>query len=848
MDNHQGTIKNLLIEDEIKESYLRYAMSVIVSRALPDARDGLKPSQRRILVAMNDLNLGPRGKYRKCAKIAGDTSGNYHPHGESVIYPTLVRMAQTFNCRYQLVDGQGNFGSIDGDPPAAMRYTEARMTRYSTEMLDDIEYETVDYIPNYDETRTEPVVFPSRFPNCLCNGSSGIAVGMATNIPPHNVKEVCKAVIELIENPDITVAELMEHIKGPDFPTGGQICGRKGLLEAYSSGRGRITLRSKIKFENLKGGKVNIVVTEIPYQISKTSIIDRIVKCVKEERLKGIADVRDESDKDGMRLVIELKKGEDENVIVNQLFKETSLQVTYSIIMIALVNNRPITLSLKQMLEVFRDHRVEVIRRRTKFLLNKAEARLHIVEGLKIAVLNIDKIIEMIKKSESVDAAQKALMKTFNFSEIQAKAILEMRLQRLTALEREKLEAEYQKLVEEIRELKLILSDENLIFDIIKEDMYEIADKYEDSRRTHIVAEARDLDIEDLIAEEDVVVTISNSGYVKRLPIETYRRQKRGGKGVTGMDMKEDDFIEHLFIASTHDYILFFTDDGKVHWLKVYDVPQMGRTSRGRAIVNLLELPEGVSIASQMPVRDFDKRQLVMVTRNGIVKKTELAKYGRPQKGGIIGINIDEGDQLVGVVTTHGKDDIIIATKQGYAVRFGENDLRSQGRATRGVKGVRLQKDDHVVAVLKPSETTTFLTIAEKGFGKRTEFDAYNKIKRGGKGVINLKVTEKTGPVVGCMAVTEDDEIMLMSAKGMVVRTKVSYVSVIGRSTQGVKLITLKESDKLVALARIQSDEEDEDVTESEGAADVSALDKAPESTESESKSEADSEEQPDGE
>lgn len=817
----KGQIENILVEDEMKTSYLNYAMSVIVARALPDVRDGLKPSQRRILVAMNDLNLGPRAKYRKCAKIAGDTSGNYHPHGESVIYPTLVRMAQPFSMRYQLVDGQGNFGSVDGDPAAAMRYTEARMTTFSTQMMDDINMETVDYIPNYDESRKEPVVLPARFPNLICNGASGIAVGMATSIPPHNASEVCAGIIKLIENPDITIKELMQIITGPDFPTGGQICGRAGIVQGYTTGRGRAVMRARAFSEELRGGKKNIVITEIPYQLTKSRVIESIVDAVKGDRVRGVADIRDESDRDGMRLVVELKRGENENVVLSQLFKYTPLQDTFSIIMIALVDGRPVTLNLKQMLEEFCKHRKEIIRRRTMFQLEKAERRAHILEGLRIALANIDAIVELIKKSSDVAAARVGLMDKFALTEVQANAILEMRLQRLTGMEREKLDAEFESLLEQIRECKRILSDDANIMDIIREDMYELKERFGDARRTEIVGDAADIAIEDMIAEENVAITISHEGYIKRQELSAYRRQKRGGKGVIGASMKDEDFNEHLFIASTHDYILIFTEEGKVHWLKVYDIPQMGRTAKGRAIVNLLNVDSGVNITSCIPVRRFDDRYLVMATERGVIKKTVLSAYGRPQKGGIKAINLDDGDSLIGVEITHDNQDIMLVTANGQAIRFPESQARPQGRATRGVRGAKLRKGDKVVDLVIVDNNATLLTICENGHGKRTAFDEYRVTNRGAVGVRNIKTSERNGKVITSMAVLEDDEIMLISIHGMVVRTPVKDVSVIGRDTQGVRVIRLGKEDKLSCFARLANEGEDEnDLEEGEEAGD----------------------------
>jgi len=807
MVERRENIRELFIEEEMKNSYLSYAMSVIMSRALPDVRDGLKPSQRRILVAMNDLGLGPRSKSRKCAKIAGDTTGNYHPHGEQVVYPTLVRMAQDFNCRYPLVEGQGNFGSIDGDPPAAMRYTEARMTEATMALMEDIDRDTVDFMPNYDDTRTEPIVLPSKFPNLLCNGCSGIAVGMATSIPPHNVGEICDGIAMVINNPDVTIEEIMKVIKGPDFPTGALICGTEGIKEGYMTGRGTIIVRARAHVETAKNGKKSIVVTEIPYQLNRDNIIERIAELVQEEQLKGISDVRNESDREGSRIVIDLKKGEDEDVVLNQLYKHTKLQDSFSIITIALINNRPETLNLKQLLASYINHRRVVIIRRTTFLLEKAQVRAHILEGLRIALQNIDKIIKLIKNSESVEAARQGLMKQFSLTEIQANAILDMKLQRLTGLEQGKIEEEYKKVRADIKEYQSILASDKLVLNIIRKDVLEIKERFGDKRRTEIVGAVTELNIEDLIAEESVAVIISHDGYIKRLPLTSYRKQHRGGKGVTSTDMKEGDFIEHLFVASTHDYILFFTDQGRVYWLKVYDVPQMSKMAKGRALINLLELKEGENVTSLIPVRNFDGRQLVMVTRNGVIKKTELSAYGNPKKGGIIAINLDEGDKLIGVKLTNGKQDIIIGTAQGKAIRFNEEDARSMGRVTHGVKAITLKEDDTVKGMVIVDENATLLTVCENGFGKRTDFSAYSAQHRGGQGVINIKTTERNGNVVALIDVRDEDELIMITSKGMVIRTPANSIRSIGRNTQGVKLFSVDEDDKVVSVARVLPEE-----------------------------------------
>ncbi len=838
--NQPENVEELLIEEEMKDSYLTYAMSVIVSRALPDVRDGLKPSQRRILVAMNDLNLGPRGRFRKCAKIAGDTSGNYHPHGESVVYPTLVRMAQPWAERYPLVDGQGNFGSIDGDPPAAMRYTEARMTSLTVEMLDDLNMDTVDFQPNYDETRQEPTVLPGRFPNLLANGSSGIAVGMATSIPPHNFNELADAILHVIDNPDCTVRDLMKHVQGPDFPTGGMICGRKGIVDGYTKGRGTITVRARAHTEQTRGGKSNIVVTEIPYGQIKTRIIDRIADCVKDGILEGIADIRDESDREGMRLVIELKRGEDEHVILNKLYHHTQLQSTFSIINIALDKGRPHTMNLKQMLVAYKNHRIEVIRRRTLYLLKRARAREHVLFGLLYAVANIDDIIAIIRKSPDVPTARERLLAkawTFRLTNLpgkrsdkpnqlllaatgealkmsgtQADAILAMRLAQLTGLEVEKLRDEWVDVKEKIQEYEAILREERLVLNIIAEDLHEMKDKFGDPRRTEIVGDVGEFDIEDLIAEENCVVTISHEGYLKRMPLTSYKRQGRGGKGIIGSTAKEGDFIEHMFVASTHDYILFFSTLGQCYWQKVYDIPQMSRQSKGRAVVNLLDLKKDESIASFIPVREFDdKRRLVFCTARGIVKKTALADYGNPRRGGIIAINLKNSDRVIDVQITHGADEVVLGTRGGMAIRFKETGVRSMGRTATGVKGVKLGPGDEVVGMAVVDPSATLLTVCENGYGKRTEFSEYRTQGRGGKGLINIRTTKRNGKVVAMMTVRDGDELMMITRKGQIVRIGVDPKSIrpIGRATQGVRIIRLGDQDQLVAVARVAPEEEE---------------------------------------
>jgi len=822
-------IEDQSILDELKESYLNYAMSVIISRALPDVRDGLKPSQRRILVAMNDLNLGPRSKPRKCAKIAGDTSGNYHPHGEGVVYPTLVRMGQPWNMRQPLIDPQGNFGSTDGDPPAAMRYTEARMTAAAADMLVDLNRDTVNFTPNYDETTTEPVVLPSRFPNLLINGSMGIAVGMATSIPPHNPTEVCDALIKLVDDPNCGFREIMQIIPGPDFPTGGVICGRSGIINGYTTGRGTLAVRAKMHTETTKKGKTVIVVDEIPYQTVKAQIVTKIADCVNNNVIPEISDVRDESDRKGTRVVIELRRDAEEQVVINRLYRYTSLQNTFSIINIALVRNRPLTLNIKQMLQLYLDHRKEVIRRRTSFLLRKARMRAHIVEGLLLAQSDIDEIIRIIRSSPDVPSAKAALMakalrllehetikrilpeeflieKSRNDQFLtgpQTDAILSMQLQRLTGLEVEKLSREYANLAEEITGYEAILAHEDLVLDIIREDLYEMKEKYGSPRRTEIIDEVTDFNIDDLIAEEEVVVTISNDGYIKRMPIDTYRSQGRGGRGVIGSNTKQDDFIEHLFVAGTHDYLCCFTNRGRCYWQRVYGIPSLSRQSRGRSIANLLRLGKDENIAEILPVREFDEQMLVFATQNGYVKKTPLAAFSNIRRVGINAISLNPGDDVIGTRLTSGDDEVILGTRDGMTIRFHEDDARAMGRTARGVRGIKLRADDQVVDMVVARPGSSLLTVCENGYGKRTDLKDYRRQKRGGIGLINIKTTERNGKVVALKAVTDDDDLMLISAKGIIIRTGLEQVRDIGRNTQGVRLIRLDEGDKLVAVARV---------------------------------------------
>jgi DNA gyrase subunit A len=800
-----------LIEREMSESYLTYALSVIHARALPDVRDGLKPSQRRILVAMNDLKLRPSAKYRKCANIAGTTSGEYHPHGESVIYPTLVRMAQTFSLRYPLIDGQGNFGSIDGDPPAAMRYTEARMAGTSVEMMADLDKDTVDYQPNYDERLQEPKVLPSRFPNLLCNGSDGIAVGMATSLPPHNLREVCAAIRAVLDDPSVSLGELCGLVQGPDFPTGGIIMGRRGALQAYTTGRGRVLLRARHHVEDVRS-KEQIVFTEIPYQVRKIAIIEKIVEVVKDGRITGIADVRDESDRDGIRLVVELKKGEDPQVVVNQLFQYTPLQTTNSIINLAISEGRPRTLTLRGLIDAYIAHRKDVIRRRSRFLLKKAEERRHIVEGLRIAVDHIDEVIAIIRASNDTDQAKRGLMDRFALSLPQSQAIVDMRLGRLTGLEREKLEEEYEKLLAEIADLNDILNREGRVVAIIREDIDDVEKRYGDDRRSEI-SEAEvegSFDIEELITEEMMVVTFSRAGYVKRVSLDEYRAQGRGGRGIKGSEAKEGDVLKSLFVAGTHDYLLCFSNHGQVYWLKVYQLPEGARTSQGRAIRNLLPLEDGEIIQHVLRVQAFDgESSIVFATTGGIVKKTMLEAYSRPKKGGIRAILLDEGDALVGVHLARPGDTILIGTAHGKLIRFDEAAARAMGRTSRGVRGIRLKGEDRVIGLIVSDTEAgqTVFTATERGYGKRTPVEEYPIKGRGGQGVINIKTGGRNGLAVGIALCADGDDVMFITAGGMIVRSPVAEMRPMGRGTQGVRVVNLKDGDQLVAIEVVHADD-----------------------------------------
>ena len=870
---------DLPIEDELRDSYLTYAMSVIVSRALPDARDGLKPSQRRILVAMNDLNLTPGAARVKCAKISGDTSGNYHPHGESVIYPTLVRMAQEWNMRCLLIDKQGNFGSIAGLPPAAMRYTEARLSNFAAMMLEDLKLDTVDFVPTYDERHTEPSVLPSKFPNLLVNGGSGIAVGMATSIPPHNLGEVCKGIVALIDNPQITIRELMEHIPGPDFPTGGIICGRSGIWKGYETGRSTVVVRSKTTIEKRKGDRYSIIINDIPYQQTRDPVIKKISDVANEGRISGISNVRDESDlEEPVRIVIDLKKDADPDVVLNQLYKFTPIQDSFSIILLALVDGKPRTLTLKEMLQEFVRHRFIVIRRRTQFLLSRARRRKHTVQGLLLAHANIDEVIRVIRASKTQIEAKERLIaiktpssmleralgevgfrqyqqergvaQEYSLTPVQAEAILKMTLGQLVNLEQEKLVDEHSKLLEQIEEYLSILGNEGRIYQMIRDDCEEIGRKYGDARRTELSGEEiGDVNIEDLIEEETMVVSISHNGYIKRTPASVYRAQRRGGKGIKGTKTDEEDPVEHLFVTSTHDFLLFFTNKGKVYWQKVYNLPQLSRESKGRAVVNLLNLAEDEKIADCRAVRDFDKpdHYLMMATRNGLVKKTELKAYSRPLKSGIIAIKLKEDDELIDVAITKAGDEIVIATANGMAIRFSEGDARPMGRNTSGVKGVSLSKGDHLVGMVVADPDATLLTACLNGYGKRTPFGPnaavvegevseegespadtgagaeeeseaegsssfrYRTQRRGGKGLRDIKTTDRNGPVIGIVPVKDDDELMMMTARGKIQRVKVSDFNAIGRNTQGVRIMSLDEADTLAAIVCVPTEEREDD-------------------------------------
>ena len=809
MDFGQGKVVPVNLGSEMKNSYIDYAMSVIVARALPDVRDGLKPVHRRILYAMQEAGMGSNKPYKKSARIVGEVLGKYHPHGDSSVYDAIVRMAQDFSMRYMLADGHGNFGSVDGDPAAAMRYTEVRMSKISELMLQDIDKETVEFVPNYDESLKEPSVLPSKFPQLLVNGTSGIAVGMATNIPPHNMSEVIDGVLMLIDNPDATIEELMTVIKGPDFPTAGQILGTNGIREAYMTGRGVIKMRALAHIETLSNGKPRIIVTELPYQVNKARLIEKIADLVREKSIEGITDLRDESDRTGMRIVIDLRRDANANVILNQLYKHTQLQDSFGVIMLALVDGSPKVLNLKQVLHYYIIHQEDVITRRTKYELAKAEARAHILEGLTIALDHLDAVITTIRESRTADIARDALMASFKLSEKQAQAILDLRLQRLTGLEREKIEEEYQETLKAIEEYKAILADEMRILQIIKEELTAVKEKYGDERRTQIVVDTSEIDVEDLIAEEDVVITLTHGGYIKRISLDTYRKQKRGGRGVTGMGTKEADFVENLLVTTTHHTILFFTSRGRVYYLKAYEIAESNRQAKGTAIINLLQLDKDEKITAVIQVKEFDpERYLFMATRKGIVKKTQLSEFSSMRKGGLIAVNLDEDDDLIGVKFTDGESYLMLATREGISIAFSEDDVRAMGRVARGVRGIRLREGDEVIGMDILSRNAELLTVTEGGYGKRTPTSEYRSQTRGGKGLINMKVTEKTGKVIGIKVVHEDQELILITTEGIVIRTNVSDISVIGRNTQGVLLIKTDSNDKVASMAAIDQKSE----------------------------------------
>ena len=790
------------IEKEMKDSYLEYAMSVIVSRALPDVRDGLKPVHRRILYAMDDLSMYPDKPYRKSARVVGDVLGKYHPHGDSSVYEAMVRLAQDFNTRYLLADGHGNFGSIDGDSAAAMRYTEVRMGKMAMEMLRDINKETVDYGLNFDETLKEPKVLPSKFPNLMVNGSSGIAVGMATNIPPHNLNEVIDAVVALLDNPDTSIEELMEHISGPDFPTGAFIVGQSGIKSAYTTGRGKVRLRAVAEIEENEKGRDKIIVSEIPYQVNKARLIEKIADHVRDKKIEGIADLRDESDRDGMRIVIELKRDANPNIVLNNLYKHTQMQTTFGIIMLALVNNEPRVLNLKQMLTYYIAHQKEIIIRRTEFDLKKAEARAHIVEGLRIALDHIDEVIKLIRASENDASAKMSLMENFGLSEIQSQAILDMRLKRLTGLERGKLDEEYEELIKQINWFKEILASDRIIYGIIKEEISEIKEKYGDRRRTRIIPSSGEINIEDMIKEEDIVITLTHFGYIKRMPEDTYKTQRRGGRGIMGLTTRDEDFVEDLFITSTHDTILFFTNKGKVFSLKGYEIPEAGRQAKGTAIINILHLEKGENVSAIIPIASYEEdHNLILATKNGIGKKTKLSSFENIRKNGIIAITLKENDELISVRKTSGQDEMIVVTEKGMAIRFREKDIRSMGRSAMGVKAITLAEDDRVVAMDLAPDDKFVLVISEQGFGKKTPLNEYRTQIRGGKGIITYNIREKTGDIVSAKVIKKEDEIMMISLNGTIIRLKADEISTMGRNTQGVTLMKMKD-DRVVAVAK----------------------------------------------
>ncbi|HEV3220071.1 MAG TPA: DNA gyrase subunit A [Candidatus Acidoferrales bacterium] len=841
MADEQTPLQTLVpidIETEMRRSYLDYAMSVIVARAIPDVRDGLKPVQRRILIAMNDLGLAANRGFRKCAKICGDTSGNYHPHGEAIIYPTLVRLAQDFNMRYMLVDGQGNFGSVDGDPPAAMRYTEARLTRISEELLADLEKETVDFVQNFDQTREEPSVLPAKAPNLLVNGASGIAVGMATNIPPHNLREVIEAAVMLIEKPDVTLKDIMKVLPGPDFPTGGYIAGREGILQAYKTGRGSFIMRAKAAIEQAGKDRESIVITEIPFQVNKARLIERIAELVQTKKIEGISDVRDESDRDGMRIVVEIKRGEESQLVLNHLFKHTQMQESFGVILLSIVKGQPRELPVMDMLRLFIEHRVEVVRRRTQFELRKAEEREHILLGFKKAIENLDEVIKLIRKSKSPAEAKEGLMERWKFSDRQAQAILDLQLHRLTQMEREKIIQELKEIQELIAELRSILASEKKLRAVIITELREIQKAYGDDRRTQIVDKVEEIKLEDLIADTDMAITVSHAGYMKRTPVDVYRHQSRGGKGRIGAKTRDEDFVEHLFIASAHSYILLFTSKGRVYWLKVYEIPEAAAATRGRAITSLVKFQENETLTALVAATNLEEegRFVFLATRNGTVKKTPIVDFSNPRSAGIIAINLDKDDELIGAKLTDGKKMIFLASHNGQAILFRETEVRPMGRNAGGVNGMDLAKGDYVVSmdavqpdfeiikkehkktaedldaidgeIIKDSLTSLMLTVSEKGFGKRTPLAEYRITSRGGKGVINLKTTERNGSVVAALQVTEESDVMIITEQGKVIRVHANEIREAGRSTQGVRLLRADQGDEVAAAAVIQEEDE----------------------------------------
>jgi len=797
-------LDTVTIEEEMKRSYLEYAMSVIVGRALPDIRDGLKPVHRRVLFAMEQLKNYHNRPHKKSARLVGDVIGKYHPHGDAAVYDTIVRMAQPFSMRYPLVDGQGNFGSVDGDPPAAMRYTEIRMHEIAEEFLADVEKGTVDFVSNYDGSLLEPVILPTTIPNLLISGSSGIAVGMATNIPPHNLHEVTDAIMHIIDYPDITLKELMTDLPGPDFPTAGFIHGEQGIQEAYSTGRGIIKIRARAFVEKVGDNKERIIISEIPYQVNKANLLKSIGELVKDKKIDGISDIRDESDREGLRVAIDIKRGAMASVILNRLYKFTQMETSFGIIMLAIVNGRPEILGLKQIIQHFINYRKEIVVRRTSFELKKAEAKAHILEGLKVALEHLDRVVEVIRSSATPSDAKLKLMEGFQLSDTQAQAILDMRLQRLTGLERDKISDDYNTTIKDIERFKAILGNDALVLDIIRKETRDIQEKYGDERRTQIIRDIEDIDIEDLIVEEDMVVTVSHAGYIKRTPISLYRAQRRGGKGVAGTKTREEDFVVSMFIASTHDYLLFFMNTGRLYWRKVYEIPEAGRMAKGTAIVNLLNLQPVEKIATILSIKGFeDGKYIVMATKKGLVKKTDLSAYSRPRATGIAALKINEGDELIGVRVTNGEQDIFLSSKMGKAIRFNENGLRSMGRVAAGNTGIRLGREDQVVSIEILNEGATILTITENGYGKRTDTKEYRVQKRGGKGVFSIKTSERNGPVVSANQITKHDELMILSGEGKIIRIRSADISVIGRHTQGVKLINLDTPEKVVAVARL---------------------------------------------